>query len=773
MAVAAGTKSETLERLAPVLKGAKVLPQVRITYGDWSRDRAAALTVLNAQAWAKAPLIARSSAGREDQDGQSNAGRFTSVPNLSGDAAVAAGIDAVFASYGETVSAGEQVFVQPFLTDVSASGVAFSREPSSGAPYIVINYDLTGDTAAVASGTGQNTETFYFWQFGQNPPDGVLGGVIALLREVEKLLGHDDLDIEFAVSAGHGLCLLQARPLFVAAAPVDPKRHREILTGIARRIADAAREHPYLHGRRTVFGVMPDWNPAEIIGVRPRQLALSLYRRLITDQIWAYQRSNYGYKNLRSFPLMLSFHGMPYIDVRVSFNSFVPADVDDALADKLVDHYLERLAASPALHDKVEFEIVHSCYTLDLPERVARLAEAGISRGDIAALTHSLRRLTNRVIHRDKGIWRQDLARLEEFERRRARILAADTNLVGRIYWLLEDCKRWGTLPFAGLARAGFIAMQMLRSMVAVGVIDQAQMAAFLATVDTVTSRMMIDLEAMPRAEFLRQYGHLRPGTYDILSARYDEAPERYLGAAPAAETAPPQPFVLSPAQESELADLLKVHGLDIDIPELFDFMRAVIRGRERAKFLFTRSLSDALSLLRELGAANGFDADDMSHADIAVIEDLYTSSADARETLAASIAAGRARYADTRAIVLPALITEPDQVWAFHLPPNEANFITQGAAEGPVTGCETGDPLKGAIVFIPNADPGFDWIFTKGIAGFVTAYGGVNSHMAIRAQEQRIPAVIGAGETAFGKWKKAKVIRLDCLNRRVEILAS
>ena len=90
MAVAAGTKSETLERLAPVLKGAKVLPQVRITYGDWSRDRAAALTVLNAQAWAKAPLIARSSAGREDQDGQSNAGRFTSVPNLSGDAAVAA-----------------------------------------------------------------------------------------------------------------------------------------------------------------------------------------------------------------------------------------------------------------------------------------------------------------------------------------------------------------------------------------------------------------------------------------------------------------------------------------------------------------------------------------------------------------------------------------------------------------------------------------------------------------------------------------------------------
>ena len=41
---------------------------------------------------------------------------------------------------------------------------------------------------------------------------------------------------------------------------------------------------------------MPDWNPAEIIGRRPTPLALSLYRELITDNIWALQRRDYGYK---------------------------------------------------------------------------------------------------------------------------------------------------------------------------------------------------------------------------------------------------------------------------------------------------------------------------------------------------------------------------------------------------------------------------------------------------------------------------------------------
>ena len=50
---------------------------------------------------------------------------------------------------------------------------------------------------------------------------------------------------------------------------------------------------------------------------------------------------------------------------------------------------------------------------------------------------------------------------------RRFRDAAIDK--ISRIYWLLEDCKRYGTLPFAGLARAGFIAVQLLRSLVAVG----------------------------------------------------------------------------------------------------------------------------------------------------------------------------------------------------------------------------------------------------------------------------------------------------------------
>ncbi|WP_200861049.1 PEP-utilizing enzyme [Aeromonas diversa] len=71
----------------------------------------------------------------------------------------------------------------------------------------------------------------------------------------------------------------------------------------------------------------------------------------------------------------------------------------------------------------------------------------------------------------------------------------------------------------------------------------------------------------------------------------------------------------------------------------------------------------------------------------------------------------------------------------------------------------------------IPNADPGFDWIFSYNISGLITAWGGVNSHMAIRAGELGIPAIIGAGERRFTMWSMAKCLEIDCAGKRVEVI--
>ncbi len=769
------TKAETLEAVAGRIKAAAILPLQHFTVTDWRKNSAQIVSKIEACKWGRDPLIVRSSGLGEDGAQQSLAGHFLTETNVKGKASLCEAVDKIIASYGDSNHAGNRVLVQPMLQNVRLSGVAFSQDPNTGSAYIVVNYDTGADTTVVTGGRGSGLRTAYIWRETPVPAPQPLGAVVELVKELEGLFGGAPLDIEFAQDSSGALYLFQVRALVLRnVTAVQRTQQTKMLSAIAAKIDAANRPHPFLHGRRTIYGVMPDWNPAEIVGVRPRPLALSLYREIITDAIWAYQRHNYGYKNLRSFPLLVEFEGLPYIDVRVSFNSFVPADVPAELSNRLVDYYIDQLLATPTLHDKIEFEIVLSCYSFDLDRRLEALRRHDFSRADCDLLKDSLNRLTNRIIHRETGLWRQDSERVERLIQRQALVSAADMDTVSRIYWLLEDCKRYGTLPFAGLARAGFIAVQMLGSLAGTGVLSEHHRASFMAGLDTISSRMGRDLATLDRDAFLRTYGHLRPGTYDILSPRYDEAPDRYFDwSRPRAKAAEEkrQPFALSLQQMRVIEKLLEEHKLEHDVVGLFGFLEAGIRGREYSKFVFTRSLSDALLLIKRLGVENGFSLDDMSYLDIRAIYSLYASSADVRAVLADSIERGRLAYERTQAVVLPPLLPTGQDVWCFEMPPTDPNFITQDRVSATVVKVAADADLAGKIALITNADPGYDWIFSRGIVGFITAYGGANSHMAIRAGELQLPAVIGAGEVLFGKWCDAQVLEIDAANRQVRII--
>lgn len=770
MALNFSTKAGTLKSLQGVLSTARIVPLITFTAATWRAGQATCLELIQ-NILGPVSLIVRSSCLAEDGVTASNAGAFLSLPNVEFDN-LADAIEQVIASYG-VWQPDNEVLVQPMLVNVVKSGVAFSHDPNTLSPYRTINWSESSDTARVTSGQGGRT-----WQCAACAPvpgDPFFARVVALLEELLVLFGNVPVDCEFAVtrgSDGEVLWLTQARPLVMAAEPESSEQQAQRLTRIQQKLAGGMQPHPFLKGRRTVYGVMPDWNPAEIIGIRPKPLALSLYRELVTDSIWAYQRHNYGYRNLRSFPLMQHFYGLPYIDVRVSFNSFIPVDLDDGLAERLVDYYIDRLLRKPALHDKVEFEIVFSCYTLDLPARLEKLKKAGFSGQECDEISQSLRRLTNRIVHPVEGLWRSDAGRLDTLKDRRDALLDSHGQPLEQIYWFLEDTKRYGTLPFAGLARAGFIAIQLLKSLVAVGVFSGADYDRFLNSVSTVSKTMARDRAVLDKSEFLRRYGHLRPGTYDILSPRYDKAPELYSDwSHKPGELEPDSLFSPTVQQSRETAKLLDAHGLAIGSAGLFDFIRAGIELREFAKFHFTRNLSDILERIAMMGEQLGISREDLAYSDIVTFKELYVAAADPKQELLQSIERGKARYAETLHISLPSLITQPEDIWAFEWPVTQPNFITQKQVTAPVAGCGRLDALSGSIICIPNADPGYDWLFAYPIAGLITAWGGVNSHMAIRAGELGLPAVIGAGEVLYRRWSTARRLFLDCAGRRIEVL--
>ena len=269
---------------------------------------------------------------------------------------------------------------------------------------------------------------------------------------------------------------------------------------------------PFALGSRTSFSVMSDWNPAEIIGTKPSRLSFSLYRRIITDETWARQRAEYGYRDVRPACLIVDILGHPYVDVRVDFNSFIPRALSDDLAGRLVDHHLEHLARHPELHDKVEFDILFTCWTFDFDTRAQRLAGAGFSPADITALGDALRGLTALGIRRASV----DHDSIAVSARRYQDIACSGAPALQRAYLHLENARVYGALSFSHLARAGFVAMSLLRSLVTRGLLEQAQVDAYLASMRTISTLMQLDARCVADGEmswpaFVGEYGHLRP----------------------------------------------------------------------------------------------------------------------------------------------------------------------------------------------------------------------------------------------------------------------
>lgn len=765
------TKARTLNALKATLTSATILDQIAFRCEEWLRQPDAILTRVAAKGWLDIPLIARSSAQAEDTLQGSMAGHYTSLLDIQGRKALANAITEIASKLLNT----DELFIQPMLCDVKLSGVIFTRDPTNGAPYFKLNYDdTTGRTDTVTAGKSNDTKVFYCHRLHTAPFGDFRDALIRLSYELETLLDCTSLDIEFAIDSQDHLYLFQVRPLVLPEnLPIIAEhQHFDALQNLHDRVNNWMQKHPYLYGNRGLYGIMPDWNPAEIVGVKPKPLALSIYREVITNSIWAYQRDNYGYCRLRSFPLLVELEGMPYIDVRVSFNSFIPKSLDAALAEKLVNHYLDRLRANPTLHDKVEFDIVFSCYCFDTKDRLRELIHHGFTTNEIDQIRHTLLDVTNQIMDTETGLWQDDLQKVEKLTEKYQALMHSSLDDIAKIYWLIEDCKRYGTLPFAGLARAGFIAVELLKSLKTVGILTDAEVSDFLRSLQTVSGSIVDDFEQnLDKEQFISKYGHLRPGTYDILAKSYDEHIDGYYCWETAPKDAKPKhAFRLSVAQLNAIDAHLKQEGYGIQALDLLNFIKGAIEAREYAKFVFTRSISQVLKIYTELCQRLDIDVEDAAFTHLSSILSLNSVASDPKTIIEASIARRKARFELTKSIHLPPLITDATDIFCFYEPVASPNFITQASVNGEVLVISepTQQPLTDKIILIESADPGFDWIFSQNIKGLVTKYGGANSHMAIRSAELGIPAIIGAGRL-YDTIANEYVVTIDCLNKTVK----
>jgi glycerol-3-phosphate cytidylyltransferase-like family protein len=779
------TKADTLKNFLSLLKSCVIEKIFTFTVGDYRRNKRDIIDSIRRE-FRDVMIIVRSSAAAEDRFESSNAGVFRSVSDVDSTDGleIAGAVESVLDSYRRLGlrDPGTQVLVQTQITDVKQSGVVFTRNLLTNTPYYYINYDdKTGKTCTVTGGETESKSSWLYRQMDVEDYPPRWRALLRAVREIEEHLPAMVLDIEYAEKSDGNVVIFQIRPLAanVKYLNFDNSAFHELLK---KSITEYERDGlPFLSD-------MAFWNPSEIIGDNPHPLDYSLYREVVTSGAWNRGLLPLGYTPVNR-ELMCKFGNKPYIYLTRAFTALTPDSLGEGLKGKLNAYYVEKLKGRPSAHDKIEFEIVLSCYTFETGRMLEELINSGFTASEVREIEHLLGTLTvdvvkghdRRLKHGLRGL--RTLARRRDSLRKNLSRCGDPFVLTDCALRLLREINLHGTPQFSGVAREAFMASALCKSLVSTNIYTEGDIDAFMEGINTVASEFKMDFQRFVSGEFgrerfMRKYGHLRAGTYDISSRTYEDMDFFSIPSAAAGDVSGRKGLRATghgiKLETARLKDLLKGTPLSgLSTGNIIRFIRSSIVQREHFKFEFTKSLSLAIEFIARAGEVLGFGREEMCYLDVPMLRaaGFYSGERELRDFWRISLQGMKEEYEKNSRLVLPPVIDGEMDFRVISLEEARPNFITQRSVSGEVLNLdlEPGGNVRGKVVLLTKADPGFDWIFTQKIKGLITKYGGAASHMAIRCAEFNVPAAIGCGDRIFSQVSAWSRVRLNCRRKKLQ----
>ena len=450
------------------------------------------------------------------------AGKFLSIGNINSKDTkiIDKSINDVFRSY--KTKTDQFLLVQEYFDNADLVGVIFSADPKNSSPFRTINFNETNSTDLITSGKSNGKIIYYYRNIKKLKYKKKINYFENKLKKIEKKFKNLFLDVEFLIFKKK-IYILQVRQLKIK--NKQKINFEDALTNLKKKISKLQYEKSNLIGKERFFSTMTDWNPAEIIGLKPKKLAESLYKSLITDQIWLKSRIDLGYKKIENTPLLYSLFGTPYIDVKTDINSFLITSLPIKTQQKLINSYLIKFKKKPLFYyDKIESSLVINAVSLDIEKYKKLLSDSKLTKNEQRNVIREYIKLTSGIISK-----LEENIKLYESGEKLFKTLNFNKNpIINQIFFYHEFCKKYGTFPFANLARMAFIAVEFLNSFVSLKIITNEEKKYFLENNKSISLEMNHCLKKS-KHKFLKEYGHLRPNTYEILTPNYRENYKIYL----------------------------------------------------------------------------------------------------------------------------------------------------------------------------------------------------------------------------------------------------
>ncbi|EKD33359.1 MAG: Pyruvate phosphate dikinase [uncultured bacterium] len=632
----------------------------------------------------------------------------------------------------ELTDSGVSVIVQKMI-EAEMSGVIFSHDLAKADGYYAVSVSSgVGETIVGGAANGRLIRIARGVKLA-SVKDVWLRKLIVAMKAIERRFRSSSLDVEFAVQ-GDTLYILQCRPITTAQAAMDNASEKLLIERIK-----SVNKLVVSRFRGDVLGDMIDINPVELLGIAPTPLDISIFKYLFADNIVERVRRDMGYNPL-DIGVLRVVEGKPYVSMRAAAFSFRPCGISDEIYERMVRVYRNVLVNNSALQSRVEFDV----FAMGCGEKLEGvMQEAQFNDGEKLIVREAFLRI-GEVFSRVSTAQAENFDTFAtDYEQRTASMGDASLSAI------LEHVAH-GTEMFARVARLAFYwksRFEELHPREDLNVLMSGH-------IRSVNERLQSDLVAcrngtIAREEVVERYGHLRPGQFSVFGESYADDPNTYLFAQ------------MERAEVTQSQRHAHVFEDTTEFRHIVTFMEA----RERMKFLFSRSLHLFATKFKCQLAQRGISECDASRVSW---EELWACLSDST-----SLSSSQAEHEPPVLlpdVIIPGLTNLEVVMFSEAMP----SYITNSTVKARVCVIErlgVKADVRGALVLLPNADPGYDFLFHSGAVGIITKVGGPASHMCIRSIELQMPACIGCGESVYQKLAAANSAVLDCATRQIIVL--
>ena len=145
----------------------------------------------------------------------------------------------------------------------------------------------------------------------------------------------------------------------------------------------------------------------------------------------------------------------------------------------------------------------------------------------IKTYLENLKQLTQEIFK--KKLLYRDIEEIKHFDFNLSKIQKIKKDFIQKIFLLVELTKRYGTLSFSGIARSAFMSQRILIDLKENNLVEKNELENFYNSLPSITKEMNRKFYNLKdKNNLIKDYGHLRPSTYDITSLNYQEGFNSY-----------------------------------------------------------------------------------------------------------------------------------------------------------------------------------------------------------------------------------------------------